>query len=153
MSPPLLERVPHARHPPVELLFRPLSFGGVRVHNRAVPEDPPVLDEAADQPERERERIVSLAEGLAEVRHHLVVRGLDPPDVVHHVPGQLGRGMPLRRQPEVEQHDAPVRSEEHTSELQSRQYLVCRLLLEKKKKNTNTIINISKTTRSDNIIK
>src|SRR3712207_7041967 len=28
----------------------------------------------------------------------------------------------------------PWRSEEHTSELQSRQYLVCRLLLEKKKK-------------------
>src|SRR3712207_8239164 len=28
----------------------------------------------------------------------------------------------------------PDRSEEHTSELQSRQYLVCRLLLEKKKK-------------------
>src|SRR3712207_8504636 len=28
------------------------------------------------------------------------------------------------------------RSEEHTSELQSRQYLVCRLLLEKKKKST-----------------
>src|SRR3712207_6864015 len=28
----------------------------------------------------------------------------------------------------------PGRSEEHTSELQSRQYLVCRLLLEKKKK-------------------
>src|SRR5947209_8803194 len=27
----------------------------------------------------------------------------------------------------------PARSEEHTSELQSRQYLVCRLLLEKKK--------------------
>src|SRR2546422_4326399 len=35
----------------------------------------------------------------------------------------------------------PVRSEEHTSELQSRLHLVCRLLLEKKKKqkyNTNT---------------
>src|SRR3712207_8051311 len=31
--------------------------------------------------------------------------------------------------------DAFERSEEHTSELQSRQYLVCRLLLEKKKKN------------------
>src|SRR5258707_2675682 len=30
----------------------------------------------------------------------------------------------------------PNRSEEHTSELQSRQYLVCRLLLEKKKKNS-----------------
>src|SRR3712207_8236057 len=31
-------------------------------------------------------------------------------------------------------HGPLVRSEEHTSELQSRQYLVCRLLLEKKKK-------------------
>src|SRR3712207_8480797 len=31
------------------------------------------------------------------------------------------------------------RSEEHTSELQSRQYLVCRLLLEKKKKLNKTI--------------
>src|SRR3712207_7916402 len=30
--------------------------------------------------------------------------------------------------------DVANRSEEHTSELQSRQYLVCRLLLEKKKK-------------------
>src|SRR3712207_8000410 len=30
-----------------------------------------------------------------------------------------------------------ARSEEHTSELQSRQYLVCRLLLEKKKKITS----------------
>src|SRR3712207_8783759 len=30
--------------------------------------------------------------------------------------------------------EAPARSEEHTSELQSRQYLVCRLLLEKKNK-------------------
>src|SRR3712207_8923302 len=33
---------------------------------------------------------------------------------------------------------AAERSEEHTSELQSRQYLVCRLLLEKKKKNTTS---------------
>src|SRR3712207_7725330 len=43
-------------------------------------------------------------------------------DAVRHV-DQLGLG-----------HDPPDRSEEHTSELQSRQYLVCRLLLEKKKK-------------------
>src|SRR3712207_8185322 len=36
--------------------------------------------------------------------------------------------------PDVERQDAHVtRSEEHTSELQSRQYLVCRLLLEKNK--------------------
>src|SRR5258707_3370145 len=34
------------------------------------------------------------------------------------------------------------RSEEHTSELQSRQYLVCRLLLEKKKNKNRTLITI-----------
>src|SRR3712207_8944177 len=39
-----------------------------------------------------------------------------------------------RRRPAV-----PCRSEEHTSELQSRQYLVCRLLLEKKKTCTQPI--------------
>src|SRR2546425_8652050 len=33
----------------------------------------------------------------------------------------------------------PVRSEEHTSELQSLAYLVCRLLLEKKKKNKQSV--------------
>src|SRR2546429_7148244 len=33
-----------------------------------------------------------------------------------------------------------LRSEEHTSELQSRLHLVCRLLLEKKKKNNMTLI-------------
>src|SRR5437879_9957021 len=35
-------------------------------------------------------------------------------------------------------HLAVLRSEEHTSELQSPMYLVCRLLLEKKKKNRRT---------------
>src|SRR3712207_8682806 len=34
-----------------------------------------------------------------------------------------------------------ARSEEHTSELQSRQYLVCRLLLEKKKKHKSDIVD------------
>src|SRR3712207_8559517 len=34
----------------------------------------------------------------------------------------------------LDEAEAERRSEEHTSELQSRQYLVCRLLLEKKKK-------------------
>src|SRR3712207_8590589 len=36
-----------------------------------------------------------------------------------------------------------MRSEEHTSELQSRQYLVCRLLLEKKKMRIRSTSNIS----------
>src|SRR3712207_8916819 len=34
------------------------------------------------------------------------------------------------------------RSEEHTSELQSRQYLVCRLLLEKKKTNNSRVYSV-----------
>src|SRR5438445_13748672 len=44
----------------------------------------------------------------------------------------------LRNVPEFEALGGE-RSEEHTSELQSRQYLVCRLLLEKKKKKNKTI--------------
>src|SRR5258707_11916820 len=37
--------------------------------------------------------------------------------------------------------DKHIRSEEHTSELQSRQYLVCRLLLEKKKKKHHNFVS------------
>src|SRR5216683_7865421 len=37
-----------------------------------------------------------------------------------------------------------ARSEEHTSELQSRSDLVCRLLLEKKKKNQKKLLSLSK---------
>src|SRR3712207_8493895 len=40
------------------------------------------------------------------------------------------------------QRSQNLRSEEHTSELQSRQYLVCRLLLEKKKKKLNDLHNL-----------
>src|SRR3712207_8741679 len=43
-----------------------------------------------------------------------------------------GRGQEPRPHHRVRE-ERPLRSEEHTSELQSRQYLVCRLLLEKKK--------------------
>src|SRR3712207_8511428 len=46
-------------------------------------------------------------------------------DAEHHGP----------RSAPISTHD-DLRSEEHTSELQSRQYLVCRLLLEKKKQHT-----------------
>src|SRR3712207_8038994 len=57
-----------------------------------------------------------------------------PPD---RRPGELRPGhLRRRRQPgelAAERLPARQRSEEHTSELQSRQYLVCRLLLEKKK--------------------
>src|SRR5438445_3926688 len=45
------------------------------------------------------------------------------------------------------------RSEEHTSELQSRQYLVCRLLLEKKKKHKTEKPSYNNNTANDIIIK
>src|SRR2546430_8056651 len=41
-----------------------------------------------------------------------------------------------------------TRSEEHTSELQSQSNLVCRLLLEKKKKTSNPLLITQKTTRN-----
>src|SRR5258707_15131262 len=47
--------------------------------------------------------------------------------------GESGRAGPDRTECDY-QTSRTRRSEEHTSELQSRQYLVCRLLLEKKKK-------------------
>src|SRR3712207_8937736 len=43
------------------------------------------------------------------------------------------QGRPVQAQVPEDRAEQPHRSEEHTSELQSRQYLVCRLLLEKKK--------------------
>src|SRR3712207_8787840 len=57
----------------------------------------------------------------------------------HHLPGALRGAGPARERCErererVEADRRRARSEEHTSELQSRQYLVCRLLLEKKNK-------------------
>src|SRR3712207_6889534 len=46
---------------------------------------------------------------------------------------RVGALVDVTRLGEVQREVATHRSEEHTSELQSRQYLVCRLLLEKKK--------------------
>src|SRR3712207_8331660 len=59
--------------------------------------------------------------------------GVDPlrdSTLVHHPGGVLAQLHAL----DVAAAGAAARSEEHTSELQSRQYLVCRLLLEKKTK-------------------
>src|SRR2546429_5720460 len=47
----------------------------------------------------------------------------------------------LKREIDLVRPKADVRSEEHTSELQSRLHLVCRLLLEKKKKK-NILVNL-----------
>src|SRR2546422_5391465 len=59
-------------------------------------------------------------------RRRAVARRPDPEPTV---PQRRGEGVPGRHR---------LRSEEHTSELQSRLHLVCRLLLEKKKKKTRT---------------
>src|SRR3712207_8774105 len=72
----------------------------------------------------------------ADVGRHLLVAHLARP----------GRGVAQRvgRRPRVPpaDHVEVERSEEHTSELQSRQYLVCRLLLEKKKQPLGSTQNI-----------
>src|SRR3712207_8863968 len=76
------------------------------------------------------------------------------------VPLEAGRRHAGRHRPPREGDPAPgpavvgrdrrsgagLRSEEHTSELQSRQYLVCRLLLEKKKHQNNTAEQIETAT-------
>src|SRR3712207_6940373 len=50
-------------------------------------------------------------------------------------------GRKLRVEPDMSSRRTR-RSEEHTSELQSRQYLVCRLLLEKKEHSSSRITNL-----------
>src|SRR3712207_8413156 len=66
----------------------------------------------------ERVRVVGVG-----LRQGLLALTFDEVEAAH--PGDVERLVYLR--------ELRVRSEEHTSELQSRQYLVCRLLLEKKK--------------------
>src|SRR5690554_7767240 len=61
------------------------------------------------------------------IGRHIVFGGHGFAAAVHHVTAAGGEAMP----PEYDV--APDRSEEHTSELQSRPHLVCRPLLEKKK--------------------
>ena len=55
------------------------------------------------------------------------------------------RGRSFQKVLQLDKADLSRRSEEHTSELQSRRNLVCRLLLEKKKKN-QTIATAARTT-------
>src|SRR5437879_8658443 len=64
------------------------------------------------------------------------------PDTAGHESPQTAANLLSRRLPGAESR--PSRSEEHTSELQSPMYLVCRLLLEKKKKKKN-ILRLIKT--------
>src|SRR3712207_8110766 len=67
----------------------------------------------------------------------------DAPPVIHASARRTGRAWEISVRdngvgidPRYHDKAFELRSEEHTSELQSRQYLVCRLLLEKKKNST-----------------
>src|SRR5687767_15260595 len=101
----MLRRPPRSTLFPYTTLFRSLvRAAGEELHHRSADDD-----RARGDPQRARLR------GLQLRRDHRILRNVryaDWPAVVY------------RRQ----------RSEEHTSELQSLAYLVCRLLLEKKKK-------------------
>src|SRR3712207_8284819 len=68
-----------------------------------------------------RPRLDAVGEGGRVVHHQVFQRPRT--GEVQQLFGKLGDQL---------QQNGPGRSEEHTSELQSRQYLVCRLLLEKK---------------------
>src|SRR3712207_7091847 len=81
---------------------------------------------------RSLKRIEQVLRVRREVGDHEDVRGHGPMLPLERDVNHL-RGRPV---------DRHRRSEEHTSELQSRQYLVCRLLLEKKKKNILTLMHI-----------
>src|SRR5437764_1921137 len=63
--------------------------------------------------------------GLAQVGERQLARAIGPGHVAVALAADAGI---------VDQRDGDMRSEEHTSELQSPMYLVCRLLLEKKNK-------------------
>src|SRR3712207_8736183 len=81
------------------------------------------------QGDEESVRVLELGGGVGRVAtddEHVADPGLA---AAGHDLGQMAAGPDLLGR-QVRRH---LRSEEHTSELQSRQYLVCRLLLEKKK--------------------
>src|SRR3712207_7020613 len=68
-----------------------------------------------------------------EVRARVLLRGDRSCDRAHARRIEEEGGVSGRNDDRASALSADGRSEEHTSELQSRQYLVCRLLLEKKK--------------------
>src|SRR3712207_7369139 len=80
-------------------------------------------------------------------RHEGRGRSPFPGCVVRPALRHVSRGEPLHRG--CHQQRRAARSEEHTSELQSRQYLVCRLLLEKK---THFMSHFTPSVLSSNIV-
>src|SRR2546422_1970188 len=103
------------------------NLGSVQDRRQVQPLSLPVVDRLL------RPELVGAADHLLELpepelRHQLADLFGHEKEVVHDMFRLAGELRPERR----------IRSEEHTSELQSRLHLVCRLLLEKKKKETDT---------------
>src|SRR5436309_8336404 len=71
-------------------------------------------------------------------------------DQLHHRGGGIAVEVARRR---YRHRDGEARSEEHTSELQSRENLVCRLLLEKKKKKKKIMIRFNRSEYETSYIK
>src|SRR5258708_15183222 len=80
---------------------------------------------AQREPVRDEGLTISLAHSIVADEPTLAEASL----MMESVPGAVATGS----QPTQRSRSLPVRSEEHTSELQSPDHLVCRLLLEKKK--------------------
>src|SRR3712207_7380095 len=76
---------------------------------------------------------------LLQVREHSAGRRISRSTTQSGGTAAHDRGASKRKRGGVGCRRAGERSEEHTSELQSRQYLVCRLLLEKKKTNNQQV--------------
>ena len=81
--------------------------------------------------EKIRSSLGGLTTDRRETNHYHAIDGMDRNEIEN-------RLKELRNKHPQAFIDAEVRSEEHTSELQSRLHLVCRLLLEKKKKQKST---------------
>src|SRR3712207_8185757 len=81
----------------------------------------------------------SEGDGVGAPQHREVGADVLADAVAEDVEGQRGLLVPRRSETVHLAQVAVPRSEEHTSELQSRQYLVCRLLLEKKKNITHRL--------------
>src|SRR5256884_3695930 len=91
--------------------------------------------------ERYRGKKMAVATGYYDLPNMLGVPGEDLPHVSHYYtePHALWKQDVVVIGGKNSAAEAALRSEEHTSELQSRLHLVCRLLLEKKKKRPNLV--------------
>src|SRR2546430_9113172 len=86
-----------------------------------------------EDPRRELELGIVRADGVQDLNERLLRQVLGEGAVAHHAIQQRENGPLVAAHQLAERGFVALRSEEHTSELQSQSNLVCRLLLEKNK--------------------